>query len=67
MVAVSKALDLSPGATSKRWSRLKQAMEQGKYPSAGSYGFLWLCVKHSTRDKVGLSLFSGRGASLVVG
>ncbi|KAF2248662.1 hypothetical protein BU26DRAFT_377441, partial [Trematosphaeria pertusa] len=51
MVAVSKALDLSPGATSKRWSRLKQAMEQGKYPSAGSYGFLWLCVKHSTRDK----------------
>ncbi|KAF2690415.1 hypothetical protein K458DRAFT_427152 [Lentithecium fluviatile CBS 122367] len=52
MAAISKALNVSAGATSKRWSRLKQAMEGGKNPGSSAYEFLWLCVKHSSRDKV---------------
>jgi hypothetical protein len=45
-------MDLKKGAVSKRWSRLKQSMEKGETPSGSVYTFLWLCVKHSTRDKV---------------
>ncbi|KAJ4352441.1 uncharacterized protein N0V89_007789 [Didymosphaeria variabile] len=48
---ISTALSLSPGATSKRWSRLKKAVEEGKPAGKGSYELLWLCVKHSSRDK----------------
>ncbi|EUC50591.1 hypothetical protein COCMIDRAFT_744 [Bipolaris oryzae ATCC 44560] len=47
--AVSAALDLNKGAVTKRWSRLKSAMEKQQTPSSSSYSFLWLCVKHSTR------------------
>ncbi|KAJ4368326.1 hypothetical protein N0V83_006682 [Neocucurbitaria cava] len=49
--AVGTALDLKKGAVTKRWSRLKQAMEKGEAPGGSTYQFLWLCVKHSTRDK----------------
>ncbi|KAL5115659.1 hypothetical protein ACEQ8H_006458 [Pleosporales sp. CAS-2024a] len=49
--AVSDAMQLSRGAVSKRWSRLKKAMEQGEAPGPSVYRFLWLCVKHSNRDK----------------
>ncbi|KAF1993008.1 hypothetical protein P154DRAFT_107178 [Amniculicola lignicola CBS 123094] len=48
--AVGTALDLKPGAVSKRWSRLKQGMEKGN-PPATAHPFLWLCMKHSTREK----------------
>ncbi|KAL1597952.1 hypothetical protein SLS60_008440 [Paraconiothyrium brasiliense] len=48
---ISTALSLSAGATSKRWSRLKKALEEGKPAGKGSYELLWLCVKHSSRDK----------------
>jgi hypothetical protein len=56
MAAVSKVLNLSIGAVSKRWSRLKQSMESGKIQgsTATTYEFLWLCVKHNKRDKVGI-------------
>ncbi|KAF2273584.1 uncharacterized protein EI97DRAFT_480598 [Westerdykella ornata] len=46
--------DLAPlkiGAVKKRWSRLKQALEQGKNPGPSAQQLLWLCVKHSSRDK----------------
>ncbi|KAH7394935.1 hypothetical protein DE146DRAFT_615947 [Phaeosphaeria sp. MPI-PUGE-AT-0046c] len=49
--AVSAAMDLKKGAVSKRWSRLKKSMEAGEAPSGSVYKFLWLCVKHSPRDK----------------
>ncbi|RYO28704.1 hypothetical protein AA0111_g6709 [Alternaria arborescens] len=47
--AVSSALDLEKGAVTKRWSRLKQAMEKNDVPGGTTYQFLWLCVKHNTR------------------
>ncbi|KAH7068865.1 hypothetical protein BKA63DRAFT_569736 [Paraphoma chrysanthemicola] len=49
--AVGAAMDLKKGAVSKRWSRLKQSMEKGETPAGSVYAFLWLCLKHSTRDK----------------
>ncbi|CAO2654916.1 Nn.00g116490.m01.CDS01 [Neocucurbitaria sp. VM-36] len=49
--AVGTALELKKGAVTKRWSRLKQSMEKGESPGGSTYQFLWLCVKHSTRDK----------------
>ncbi|KAF2787601.1 hypothetical protein K505DRAFT_124034 [Melanomma pulvis-pyrius CBS 109.77] len=49
--AVGKALDLKHGAVTKRWSRLKAAMNEGKAAAPSAYEFLWLCVKHSTREK----------------
>ena len=49
---MGKALELKKGAVSKRWSRLKQAMNEGKTPGPSAYEFLWLLVKHSTRDNV---------------
>ncbi|KAL5438941.1 hypothetical protein PMIN06_010083, partial [Paraphaeosphaeria minitans] len=48
---VSTALSLSTGATSKRWSRLRTALESGKPAGKGSYELLWLCVKNSSREK----------------
>jgi hypothetical protein len=50
--AVAEALDLKKGAVSKRWSRLKKSMDAGEAPGPSVYKFLWLCIKHSTRDKV---------------
>ncbi|KAF1919730.1 hypothetical protein BDU57DRAFT_441970 [Ampelomyces quisqualis] len=50
--AVGTALDLKKGAVSKRWSRLKKSMENGEKPAGSVYKFLWLCVKHGSRDKV---------------
>ncbi|EOA86904.1 hypothetical protein ACJQWK_08954 [Exserohilum turcicum] len=47
--AIGHVLNLNKGAVTKRWSRLKKAIDQGETPSASAYGFLWLCVKHSTR------------------
>lgn len=52
--AVGEALELSRGAVNKRWSRLKKAMEKEEAPSGSTYPFLWLCVKHSIRDKVSI-------------
>ncbi|KAF2032613.1 hypothetical protein EK21DRAFT_109685 [Setomelanomma holmii] len=49
--AVGAAMDLKKGAVTKRWSRLKQSMEKGEQPGGPVYQFLWLCLKHSTRDK----------------
>jgi hypothetical protein len=48
-------MDLKKGAVTKRWSRLKKAMENGEAPGPSVYKFLWLCVKHSSRDKVSTS------------
>lgn len=45
-------MDLNKGAVSKRWSRMKKSMEQGEAPTGSAYKFLWLCLKHSNRDKV---------------
>jgi hypothetical protein len=45
-------MDLKKGAVSKRWSRLKTSMDANQTPTASVYKFLWLCVKHSTREKV---------------
>lgn len=56
--AVGKAMELSKAAVSKRWSRLKQAVQKGESPSGSSYQFLWLCVKHSSRDKVNFGSLS---------
>ncbi|KAF2473773.1 uncharacterized protein BDR25DRAFT_386651 [Lindgomyces ingoldianus] len=50
-VAVGKDLDLKPSATSKRWSRLKISIAEGKNPGPTAYQFLWLCVKHCTDKK----------------
>jgi hypothetical protein len=50
--AVGAAMDLKKGAVSKRWSRLKTSMEKGESPGGSVYNFLWLCLKHSNRDKV---------------
>ncbi|KAF2645281.1 hypothetical protein P280DRAFT_475841 [Massarina eburnea CBS 473.64] len=47
---ISSALGLNNGATSKRWSRLRSAMEEGKNPGSTAYQFLWLAVKHSDRE-----------------
>jgi hypothetical protein len=49
-------MDLKKGAASKRWSRLKASMEKGETPSGSAYKFLWICVKHSSRDKVNLTI-----------
>ncbi|KAF2873424.1 hypothetical protein BDV95DRAFT_343450 [Massariosphaeria phaeospora] len=49
--AVGDSMELKPGAVSKRWSRLKTAMTEGKNPGGAAYPFLWLCVKHSAKDK----------------
>jgi hypothetical protein len=49
---VGAAMDLKKGAVTKRWSRLKTSMDANQTPSASVYKFLWLCVKHSTREKV---------------
>ncbi|KAF1927984.1 uncharacterized protein M421DRAFT_5647 [Didymella exigua CBS 183.55] len=48
---ICAALSLEKGAVTKRWSRLKQAMEKGEKPAESNYEFLWLMVTHSTRDK----------------
>ncbi|KAH7116073.1 hypothetical protein B0J11DRAFT_571812 [Dendryphion nanum] len=48
---VTQELDIKKGATTKRWSRIKIAMASGKNPGGSAYQFLWLCLKHSTRDK----------------
>jgi hypothetical protein len=45
-------MDLKKGAVSKRWSRLKTSMDKGETPNGSAYKFLWICLKHSTRDKV---------------
>jgi hypothetical protein len=45
-------MDLKKGAVTKRWSRLKTSMDANQTPNGSVYRFLWLCVKHSTRDKV---------------
>ncbi|KAJ4301651.1 hypothetical protein N0V90_003744 [Kalmusia sp. IMI 367209] len=50
--SVCKEVKLSQGAASKRWSRLKQAIEAGKPAGAGSLALLWLLVKHRTSDKI---------------
>jgi len=44
-------MELNKGAVSKRWSRLKKAMEDSNPPGGSVYKFLWLCLKHSNRDK----------------
>jgi hypothetical protein len=54
--AVGGAMDLKKGAVSKRWSRLKTSMEKGETPNGSAYKFLWICLKHSTRDKVSMIL-----------
>lgn len=54
--AVGTAMNLNKGAVSKRWSRLKQAMDKGGDPSGSTYEFLWLCVKHSNRAGVSSSI-----------
>ncbi|KAF2708896.1 hypothetical protein K504DRAFT_468120 [Pleomassaria siparia CBS 279.74] len=48
---VGKSLNLQKGAVSKRWSRLKQAMNENKPPGPTAYPFLWLCIKHSSLKK----------------
>ncbi|KAF2744235.1 hypothetical protein M011DRAFT_379814, partial [Sporormia fimetaria CBS 119925] len=48
---VSTALDLKKGATTKRWSRLKKAMEEGKDGGPAAQQLLWLMMKYSTREK----------------
>jgi hypothetical protein len=45
-------MDLKKGAVTKRWSRLKKAMENEEAPGPSVYKFLWLCVKHSSPNKV---------------
>ncbi len=53
MAALSKALNLNMGAVSKRWSRLKQAMDAGKHPGPTAYELLWKAIKYSrVKDKV---------------
>ncbi|RMZ72604.1 exocyst complex component exo84 [Pyrenophora seminiperda CCB06] len=49
--AVGTAMDLNKKAVCKRWSRLRQTLDKGEQPSPWTYQFLWLCVKHSTRDQ----------------
>jgi hypothetical protein len=53
-------MDLKKGAVTKRWSRLTKVMENGEAPSPSVYKFLWLCVKHSSRDKVIASCLPSR-------
>jgi hypothetical protein len=48
-------MDLKKGAVTKRWSRLKKAMENGEAPGPSVYQFPWLCVKHSSLNKVSSS------------
>lgn len=50
--SVCAALQLEKGAATKRWSRLKQAMEKNEDPAASSLDFLWILLKHTSRDKV---------------
>jgi hypothetical protein len=50
--AIGAAMKLKKGAIMKRWSRLKKSMQDGQKPGGSVYQFLWLCVKHSKRDKV---------------
>ncbi|KZM25880.1 hypothetical protein ST47_g2942 [Ascochyta rabiei] len=49
--AICADLQLEKGAVTKRWSRLKQAMDKGVEPARSNHEFLWLMVKHSARDK----------------
>ena len=46
------ALGLEKGAATKRWSRLKQAMEKGEILTSSNHQFLWILIKHSARGKV---------------
>ncbi|KAF2631146.1 hypothetical protein BU25DRAFT_386072 [Macroventuria anomochaeta] len=48
---ICAALQLDKTAVTKRWSRLKQVMEEGEKPTAPNQEFLWLMIKHSSRDK----------------
>ncbi|KAF2265770.1 hypothetical protein CC78DRAFT_173800 [Lojkania enalia] len=48
---VSKNLNINKAAANKRWSRLKKAITDGKDAGPAAYQLLWLCVKHSNRDK----------------
>ncbi|KAF3052540.1 hypothetical protein E8E11_002742 [Didymella keratinophila] len=48
---VCAALELEKGAVTKRWSRLKQAMDKQEKPAASNEQLLWLMVKHSEREK----------------
>ncbi|OAL54452.1 hypothetical protein IQ07DRAFT_269462 [Pyrenochaeta sp. DS3sAY3a] len=48
--AVAAELGLEKGAATKRWSRLKKAMDDGANPSPTSYALLWLCIKHRTHN-----------------
>ncbi|KAF1964593.1 hypothetical protein BU23DRAFT_575567 [Bimuria novae-zelandiae CBS 107.79] len=43
-------LGVNQGAASKRWSRLKQALEAGKPAGAQAYQTLWTVFKHSRRE-----------------
>lgn len=52
---VCATFDLKRGAATKRWSRLKKTMEEGRDPGGDTYSFLWECVKHLKRDKVSTS------------
>lgn len=52
-------MNLKKEAVTKRWSRLKQSMKKGETPSGSVYTFLWLCLKHSSRDKVSNNDFTG--------
>lgn len=49
---ICSELNLEKGAATKRWSRLKQAMESGQDSAASSYSFLWLMLKNSDRREV---------------
>ncbi|KAJ4346076.1 hypothetical protein N0V95_005751 [Ascochyta clinopodiicola] len=49
--AICAELELKKDAVTKRWSRIKLAMEKGDEPASSSNALLWLMVKHSARDK----------------
>ncbi|KAF1362728.1 hypothetical protein EJ07DRAFT_163334 [Lizonia empirigonia] len=48
---ICAALNLKKEAATKRWSRLKLALETGDKPTRTNFDFLWLLVKHSSRTK----------------
>ncbi|CAI6276230.1 unnamed protein product [Periconia digitata] len=52
MDTIATKLGLNKAAASKRWSRLKGAMNAGENPGPNAYKFLWLALKHSQRSKV---------------
>ncbi|OSS45164.1 hypothetical protein B5807_09143 [Epicoccum nigrum] len=47
---ICAALKLGKGAATKRWSRLKQAVDKGEEPPASAQELLWLMLKHSTAN-----------------